>query len=70
VGEDVGSTLHNATLPEANPISRMVDYSFWMGTKAAYTNSDSKIDRGGKEEATQAYYRYVEETDDAANKGI
>jgi hypothetical protein len=30
----------------------------------------SKIDRGGKEEATQAYYRYVEETDDAANKGI
>jgi hypothetical protein len=31
---------------------------------------DSKIDRGGKEEATQAYNRYVEEADDAANEGI
>jgi hypothetical protein len=28
----------------------------------------SKEERGGKEEVTQAYYRYVEETDDAANE--
>ena len=29
---------------------------------------DSKEERGGKEESTQAYHWYVEETDDAANE--
>ena len=51
-----------------NPFFGFIDCS--PNLVSAYTNLHSKIDRGGKEEATQAYDWYVEETDDAANKGI
>jgi hypothetical protein len=33
-----------------------------------FEGSTRKRVLGGKEEVTQAYYRYVEETDDAANE--
>jgi len=38
-------------------------------TSRNYTNLQSKVYHGGKEEATQAYYNIRRGTDDAANKG-
>ena len=54
-----------------NTIRHMQDYvsSYVALNENIYTNLQSKVYHGGKEEATQAYYNIRRGTDDAANKG-
>ena len=41
---------------------------FSLSVSLGDTNLDSRVDRGGSEETTQAYYKYVEESDAATTK--